>query len=109
MKASSRRSSRRPQPVHPRQAQSLHPSRGVGLHAGINIESEPDGQDDAAPQPWLVALYPGLLFGRAEADPNEIRREPVDFLDDLLVRGAFHAAIGLALAVKGADESQAGV
>jgi hypothetical protein len=42
-----------------------------------------------------------LLLGRAEADPDEVRRQPVDLLDDL--------AVGLALAVKGPDDPKTGV
>ena len=70
------------QAVYPREAQALHPGRGVGLHAGVYIEGETDGENDTAPQPGLVALHPGLLLGGAEADPDEVRGQAVDLLDD---------------------------
>src|ERR1035437_2323185 len=97
------------EPIYPRQTQALHPRRGVGFHPGVYIEGEADGQYHSTPQPGLVALYPGLLLGRAKADPDEVGGQAVDLLDDRLVGGTLHPAVGQALAMESAYEAEAGV
>ena len=48
----------------------------------------------------LVALDPGLLLGRAKTNPNEVRREPMDLGNYLLLCGAFEDAVRLTLSMK---------
>ncbi len=85
---------------YPSQAQALQPYRRVGFHAGVYVESEAHGQNHSTPDELLVALDPGLLLGRAKADPNEVRREPIDLRNHLLLCGAFQDAVGLTLSMK---------
>src|SRR6266704_501944 len=82
---------------HPRQTEALHPCRSVGFHARVYVESEAHGQNNSTPDEMLVALDPGLLLGRAKANPNEVRREPVEIGNHLVLCGAFEDAVGLTL------------
>src|SRR5437899_3849321 len=67
----------RPKPEHPGQSQPLHPGRSVGFHSRIDIKSKSNGQDHASLEQMLMAFDPGLLLGRAETHPDEIRCEPL--------------------------------
>ena len=58
--------------VGPCEACALHPGWGVGFCAGIDIESEANGEKDAAGEEWLEALEEVVLLGCAETDPQEI-------------------------------------
>jgi len=68
---------------YPGQAQSLHPGRRIRLGPRINVESKADGQDDATRYLVSVPLDPSLLLRCPQSDPNKIRGEPPDFLQNL--------------------------
>ena len=78
----------------PGKSEPLHPRGSVGFHAGVDVEGEADGENHAAMNQMLVALYPSLLLRRAETDPNEIGRKSVDFIENVLFGGTFEQAIG---------------
>jgi len=69
--------------MHPRQSIPLHPERRIRFRAGIHVEREPDREQDASLDLRFISEDPILLLRRAEPNPNEIRREAIDFLQDL--------------------------
>src|SRR2546426_9130432 len=90
----------RAQPIDPGQSKSLHPKGRVGFHAGIDVKRESDRQDYAAAEQMLVLLDPRLLLRRAESNPNEIRRKPLEVGHEFRLRVTFEEAVRVALAVK---------
>ncbi len=58
--------------VGPCEACALHPRWGIGFGAGIDIESEADGEQDSAVEEWFEALDKFLLFWCADADPEKV-------------------------------------
>ena len=98
-----------PEPEDPSQSVALHPGGSIGLQAGVDVEGKADGQNDAPPDQGFVTFEPGLLFGGAEADPNKVGREIVDFGDDLFLGKAFELSVQATVAVEGTDELDAGI
>ena len=64
---------------HPGQPGSLHPKWRVPFQAAIHVEGKTDCEKDAALDFRFVPIDPILLFRRAQPDPDEIGREPIDF------------------------------
>ena len=52
---------------------------------------------------------PGLLFGRAEPNPNKVRRQPVNFFNDLAFGRALQFAFDVTFPVECAEELESGV
>ena len=63
----------------PGQPDSLHPKRRIPFQAAIHVEGKTDCEKNAALDFRLVPIDPILLFRRAQPDPDEIGREPIDF------------------------------
>ena len=58
--------------VGPCEACALHPSRGVGFGAGIDIEGEANCEEYAAGEKLLEAVEEVVLLRCAQTDPEEI-------------------------------------
>src|SRR6185503_13633949 len=67
----------------PGQSRSLHPGGCIRFQPGVDVEGKANRKDHSAPDGGLVAVDPLLLFWRAESDPDEVRGQSVDFVDNL--------------------------
>ena len=83
--------------VGPCEACALHPSRGIGFCAGIDIEGEADGKEDAAGEEGLEAFEEVVLLRGAETDPDEVGAQGLKFLDDfrIIFQCAFGGAVSM--------------
>jgi hypothetical protein len=73
-----------PPAENPRPTPALHPHRSVEFDAGVLIEgaTHPEQQTDL--EPVAVAVYPELLLGRAQTDPESIGFKEVQFHEKIL-------------------------
>lgn len=87
----------------PGQPGPLHPGGGVGFKTGVDVESKAHRQHNAAMDFALVLVNPSLLLGRAQSQPNEVRRKAIDFRND------FRVLLRLKVAVMRADNFNVGI
>lgn len=91
------------QSIKPSQPAELHPRGSIWFGAGVDIKSESHGKNHATPDQCFVPMNPILLFRGAEADPDEIGGEAIDFVHDGRFVGRFEVAVA------SADDFEVGV